>query len=206
MAKKNNNYYDTFAQMTDCSYRAALYLQESLQNFDPTQLQERMDKLHAIEHESDLIRHAMMRELAKEFITPIEREDIIEIVNELDDITDRIEDVLIRIYMYNISSIREEAIEFTENIVKSCAKLKDIMEVFPNFRKSTELPQYLIDVNTLESEADQLYIRAIHNLFSEATNPIPVIAWQSTFEIFEKCSDSCEHAANSIECVIMKNS
>ena len=37
-------------------------------------------------------------------------------------------------------------------------------------------------------------------------DPIRFITWKETFEYFEKCCDACEHVADAIESVIMKNS
>jgi len=66
----------------------------------------------------------MIRKLAKEFITPIEREDIMALADAIDNVTDAIEDVVMRMYMYNITSIRPQAVKMTEIIVKCCNSLK----------------------------------------------------------------------------------
>lgn len=206
MAKRNSEYYAGLIKMIECSCRAAEFIKETLSDFDPVDLQQRIAELHEIEHEADACKHEMMNNLAREFITPIEREDIIALANELDDITDRIEDTLICIYMFNITTIRNEALKFADIIIHSCEKLREVMKVFYNFRKSTAISQLLIDVNTLEGDADQLYIAAIRRLFKDNSHPLTAYAWKNTFDMFEKCCDVCEHTANTIECIIMKNS
>lgn len=207
MAKGHSEYYNTFEEMIDYSHKAALFLQDTLTNFDRETLAEKRIQLHAIEHSSDEVKHNMMHKLAKEFITPIEREDIIELAQEIDDITDRIEDVLLSVYMYNFSSVREESLQFADIIVKCCVQLKAALAKFYNFRKAApDILTKLIDVNTLECEGDELYIEAVHRLYVEDCEALETFAWTRVFDQLEKCCDSCEHTANMIERIMMKNS
>ena len=206
MAGKRNDYYDTFVKLVDYSCQASTYLHESLQNFDPKMLKERMKNIHHIEHDADEDKHAMMKKLAKEFITPIEREDIIQLAQEIDEVTDTVEDVLIRVYMYNVSEVRPEALKLTEVIVKCCKALKLAMEEFHNFKKSETIQQSIIEVNRLEEEGDNLYIEAVRNLYSTSQNHVEIMGWSKVFDRLENCCDACEHVANVVEGVVMKNS
>ncbi len=75
MARKNaNNYFDMLVDMERYSCKAAASLRETLENFQFDQADERMQKLHEIEHGGDMAKHEMIHKLQKEFITPIERE------------------------------------------------------------------------------------------------------------------------------------
>lgn len=206
MAKKHSEYYEAFISLAKLSCKAARYLNEVLIEFDPEKLPACMVRLHDIEHTADMEKHEMMQKLAREFVTPIEREDIILLANELDEVTDKIEDVLIRIYMYNITSIRPAALEISNVIVRCCEALEIAMIEFPNFHKSKTLHQAVIDVNSMEEEGDALYIESMRNLYVEGGEPISVMAWSEMFDKLEECCDACEHVANVLESVIMKNS
>ncbi len=206
MAKKHSEYFDSFITLAKLSSKAATYLQSVLQSFNPESLPAEMIKLHDIEHTADEEKHEMMQKLAKEFVTPIEREDIILLANELDEVTDKVEDVLIRIFMYNINEIRPEALKFADVIVRCCTALETAMIEFPNFHKSNTLHQAIVEVNTMEEEGDALYIESMRALFVEAKDPITVMAWSEMFDKLEDCCDACEHVANILESVIMKNS
>jgi len=206
MAKKENIYFSEFSKMIAYSSEAADFLSLTLKNFDAAILPEKIREMHAIEHSADMVRHGMMKRLVKEFITPIEREDIINIADEADDITDKIEDVLIRMYMYGIKDIREEALKFAEIIVRSCRALEAAMAEFPMFQKSKILAEKVIEVNTLEEEGDVIYISAMRRLFSEGGDPLYIASWRELFDLFEECCDICEHTANCMEIVVLKNS
>ena len=49
-----------------------------LRDFRPEKLEEYLDEMHKIENSADMKKHDMLDRLAKEFIPPIEREDIID--------------------------------------------------------------------------------------------------------------------------------
>ncbi|MBQ9766871.1 MAG: DUF47 domain-containing protein [Lachnospiraceae bacterium] len=207
MAKKNDRYYfDNFIACVDCSQRAATLLGETLKNYSKEELVKKREQIHEIEHEADMKKHELMYMLNKAFITPIEREDIISLAQNLDDITDTIEDVFLRIYICNVDEIKSTAIAMTDLVVSACEALKTAMEEFPEFRKSTKLKEYLIRINDLEEEGDNLYIEGMRELHTGENNPVDIIAWRDIYGYLERCMDACEHVADVMETVIMKNS
>ena len=206
MAKKSDNYYfENFIQCVECGCQAAKMLEENLANFDVSRLSENLDELHKIEHDADKKKHEMMAVLVKAFITPIEREDIILLSQSIDEVTDQIEDVLIRIYINNVHTIRPEALQLTKVIIRCCKVLKEIMEEFANFKKSKTLHGLIIEINALEEEGDRLFIDSMRRLHTEVTDPLEIIAWREIYNFLEKCCDACEHVADAVESVIMKN-
>ncbi len=206
MAKKNNPYFEDFITMAGFSCNAAEYLQTAFRNFQPNTLSEYRKAMHKIENAEDEVKHNMMGRLVKEFVPPIDREDIIQLANKLDDVTDKIEDILIRTYMYNIQSIHPAALELSDVIVRCCHTLKVAMDEFPNFQKSGKLRQAIIDVNSMEGESDLVYIRAVRDLHEREKDPVQISVWSELFDRMEDCCDACEHVADSMEIIIMKNS
>ncbi|MDR3295081.1 MAG: DUF47 family protein [Clostridiales Family XIII bacterium] len=206
MAGKDDKYYESFVEMVGYSCEAAQLLRQILQSFKPEELSERMKEMHEIEHSGDIARHVMTKRLAKEFITPIEREDIMDMAESIDNVTDKIEDVLIRIYIFNIQEIREDAKKMTDVIVKCCDSLKTALEEFHNFRKSKTLHEKIILINQMEEEADSIYVAAVRHVYVEENDPILVQPWYETLQTLEDCCDACEDVADVIESVMLKNS
>lgn len=205
-SKREFDYFNMFVRAVDYSCKAAAMLKETFENYDPDALSGKIKEMHVIEHAADIAKHDMMSQLARAFITPIEREDIMELAQQIDDVTDAIEDVLMRTYMFNILSIRPEALEFTQVIVKCCNAMKDAMMELHNFRKSGSIHENIVEINRLEEDGDSLYTKAVHKLFLTIREPVELIAWRELFDRLEKCCDACEHVANAVESVIMKNS
>ncbi len=122
--RKDNYYYETFQKLVDYSCQAAELLHKIVTDYNTKELDNKIKEMHAIEHTADGARHEMMQNLLKEFITPIEREDIVTLADYIDTVTDTIEDVLLRLYMYNIQEITEYAQDMTQIIIKCCDLLK----------------------------------------------------------------------------------
>ncbi len=207
MAKKQDMFYfDNFCTCADFSCQAACLLDRTMREFNPAQIKEKLDEMHTVEHAADEKKHEMLHILAKAFITPIEREDIASLSEQIDDLTDKIEEVFIRIYINNVSTIRPEALKMLDLVIQCCEEVCGLMREFANFRRSKELKDRIIQINSLEEEADRLYIASMYSLHSEEKDVLAVIAWREIYSYLEKCADACEHAADVVESVVMKNS
>ncbi len=207
MSKKQDAFYfETFISAVDCACQAAAILDNTLRNYDPAQLPAQLHVIHEVENAADSKKHILIEALAKAFITPIEREDIISLSQNIDDLVDQIEDVLIRLYCNNIQTIRPDALAVSGLIVKGCQAVKTVMEEFADFRHSKNLRQHIIDVNDLEEEADKLFIQSIRDLHVQSTDPMEVFCWHELYRYLEHCMDACEHVADIVESVVMKNS
>ncbi len=207
MAKKENNYYfDSFAKGIAFANEAASLLQECFKNYNVANVQAHLNDMHKIEHNADTAKHQMMERLMKEFLPPIEREDIVELAHTIDDVTDALEDVLRGMYMYNITSLRPDVKKFTNVIVRSCTVLTDVAAELHNFRKSSVLQSKIIEINALEEECDTLYVEAMRRLYTEGNDAVAIMAWTTMYKRLEKCCDCCEDVADMVEQVVMKNS
>ena len=125
---------------------------------------------------------------------------------ELDEVTDCMEDVVLRMYMYNINSVPDKAKQMTTIIKKCCTCLNAALKEFVNFKKSTTIKDRLIEINRLEEDGDEIYIEGNRELYTTCSDPMMVYAWSATLTRLEKCCDACEHVADTMEMIIMKNS
>jgi len=207
MARKNDyNYFDAFVTYSEYACRAAEYLHETFSKFDPHTFSARMTSMHSIENEADRKKHEMNEHLAREFIAPIEREDIMALAQELDNVTDSIDDVMRWMYMSNITELRTGALEFSKLIVASCSAMKNCMEEFRHFKKSKAIHSLIVEVNNLESDGDHLHADCVRDLFTlSEQSSLHAIAWLNMYDKLEACLDACEHVCDIVESVIMKN-
>lgn len=206
MKKNDFNYFDAFADQSKYSYKLAVNVNDTLKNFNIATFSDKVKDAHQIEHNADIAKHEITNRLVKEFLPPIEREDITTLTQEIDDVTDSVEDILIYIDMFNIKSIRPEIIEFTELIVNCCKAMDELLEEFKSYKKSSKLKDKIIEINHLEEEGDALYVSLTRNLYQNDTNPIELMSWTEVLHKLEKCCDNCEDVADVIESIVMKNS
>ena len=202
---KDNFYYENFIESAAISCEAAKMLKDVLCDFDVETLPEKKTILHQIEHRGDEKRHEMTSALVRAFITPLEREDMLRLSQYIDDVTDSIEDIIIRIYINNVTQIREDSIEFACIVIRCCEAMKKMLEEFPNFKKSKKLGELIIEINCLEELGDDLYVKSMKTLHTTSIDSFQIIAWREIYEFFEKCCDTCEKVADIIESITIGN-
>ena len=92
-------------------------------------------------------------------------------------------------------------------IVNRCVKaLQEAADELKNFKKPDSLRALLVKVNDIEIEADNVYTDAIYRLFRSSSDVKALLGAKAIYESLEHCCDLCEHAADVIEQVIIKNS
>ena len=205
--QRSNEYFEGFVSGMESACKAAEYLENLVEHFDSEKLADQIDEIHAIEHAADINKHKLMQKLAKEFITPIEREDIILLLQQIDNVTDFIEDVVRKMFMYNTKAMRTEALEFAAIIKLCCYESRDALKELPGFQKNSErLEQAIVKVNDYEEQGDRLYCAAMRRLYCENAEAQDRITWTKLFDWMEACCDACEDVMESVELVVMKNS
>lgn len=205
MAKVKNDYFKLVEQQVEYCVQAADLLEEILCKYSTQNLPTQREKMHKIEQAADGIHHDILTRLSAEFITPIDQEDILHLVQIVDDVTDALDEVVLDFYMYHVEKLPAEAPELSK-IVNRCVKaLYEAVKELKNFKKPETLRKLLVEVNTIESDADKVYIEAIHNLFSRESDGKTLIGSKTVYESLENCCDLCEHAADVIEQIIIKN-
>ena len=205
MAKNDKFYYENLAACAELSRQAAAYLVKCLENYDAKNLENMIAEMHKIEHGADIKKHEMHDALAKAFVTPVDREDLDLLSHQLDDVTDTIEEILQKFYIFNIVEIEPVAITFANKIVRSCELLCELMKEFENFKKSKKIRNMIVELNDVEEECDQLYLSSMRKLTLESKDVLTTVSWREIIECLEDCTDSCENVSECVASVIMKN-
>jgi len=206
MIKKNKelDYFEVFYTTTECAYRAVQILSSFLDEFSPSS--EKPNEIMKIEDEADKHLHVALERLNKAFITPIEREDILGILNNIDNVVDGIDDIAQMLLIYHIKTIKNNMKRFSQLAVKCCKALKDAMVELKSYKRSNELKKYIVEINNIEAEGDELLKESLSDLFLTETNAVEIIKWKDIYAGIENLLDSCEDVADMLEVVILKNS
>ena len=205
MAKGDKFYFDNFVQSMSFAQQAATYLVECLEQYDHEQLENKLSVMHEFEHNADGVKHAMSEALAKAFVTPVDREDLDMLSQKLDDVSDLLEEILQRFYMYNVKTVQAGAVTFAKNLVRACELLGEMMREFENFKRSKRIRELVIELNSVEEECDRLFISSMRELTLTSTDVLETVSWRKLYECFEQCMDACEHVAECVGSVIIKN-
>ncbi len=203
--KKKFDYFAGLVNMSQFALKEAILLKDTFDNFNAVDMDATRVAMHELEHSCDIIKHGFAAALVKEFLPPIDREDLVLLSHVTDDLTDRIESVLIFFYMANITFLRDDTLDFANLIIECCETVVKLLEEFKNFKKPEKLKEYIIKINDLEERGDKLYINAVRRLSVSEEATRTVIEWRDVYRGFETCCDAAEKIADTIESVIMKN-
>ncbi|TCS82119.1 DUF47 domain-containing protein [Tepidibacillus fermentans] len=173
-----------------------IHNEEDLKEFQKT--------MKEYEKNGDSIIHHLIVTLNKSFITPIEREDILELAMKMDDVLDGFERCASRLDMYNITLADQYMVTFVDKIYESSKEVVRAAELLSE-KKLMDIRPHVIKINDYESECDDLLRDSIKQLFLREKDPIKVIQYKEIYETLESISDSCEDVGNTLETIIMRN-
>ena len=194
-------YFDLFTEMAVKIQEASAILTEMLDDPDPD-LNSYRTRIKDIEHGCDQLTHQITNKLNKSFITPFDREDIYTLAVALDDICDYIDAGVRAVVMYGILEQNQHSRQLARIIRDLGAEIKAAVSVLS---RPNGINERFREIHRLENEADDVYFRAIGQLFKEETDPIEVIKWKEFYEILENATDRCESVANIIESIVLKH-
>ena len=143
--------------------------------------------------------------MLKDFLPPIDREDIIAMAHRIDDLVDAIDEVVINIDIFIITSIRDDMKKTVELLEKTVNTTYDLVVAMANLKNADAIKTKVVEVNKLEEQADRLYEDSVRELYRNESNPVEVIKWSRMYSKMEDCFDACENVADCAEEVLLKN-
>ncbi|WP_071131060.1 DUF47 domain-containing protein [Enterococcus timonensis] len=203
--KKGFDYFQAMEHLANNAKEASVVLKNIISDYELDNLHEQSEKIHTIERDGDEVVKEVMKELYVSFITPLDREDIVQIVDRLDDILDGINGVTYQFYHLNVTSMRADTDKFMELITHAVDWVQKAVKEFARFKNSKELMPLIDEVNRVESEGDRFYSEKLADLFRNEPNAIEVLKWKNVYDTFENILDRCEDAADIIAGLVIKN-
>jgi uncharacterized protein len=158
-----------------------------------------------IEHAGDKITHHTLETLHKTFITPLDRDEIRQLIAGMDDILDAVDATSQRIVMYDIQEVTPEAQELGAVLVQATEQVKEAVRGLRRLKYPMDVLKICVEINRLENEGDTILRKSMARLFKESTDAIYIIKWKEIYEFLENAIDSCEDVANIIEGIVLEH-
>jgi uncharacterized protein len=196
----DQEFFDLFEQAGENILNAAGLLNRMLADY-PDSADLAAD-IRECEQQGDQIVHALIGRLNQTYVTPIDREDILELTSALDDIVDFIEEVADYLGLYKIEAPMEQAQHLAQILLAATVQ---ISQAIPLVRGFKDISSQTVETHRLENEGDRVMREALAALFEGATDPMMVIRWKDIFERLENAIDATEKAAYILEGIVIKN-
>jgi predicted phosphate transport protein (TIGR00153 family) len=162
-------------------------------------------RLKPIETEADHLCHRVYEELDRNFVTPIDREDLAHLTSALDNVLDSMEHAAAFAALFRFSTLTEPMRQLIGITTKATAELVQAIGKLRKFSDPDSIRTQAIAVHTLENEADAVYRGAIAALFADALEPRELIRQKDMLFTLEDGVDQCEDAMDVIRSVVVKN-
>ncbi len=201
--KKKDIFFEYFVLIAKNIQLASRVFREELNNLKDSE--EFALQIKTVETMGDQYTHEVILALNKTFITPLEREDILDLTIKLDDVLDLIEACAWNFDLFNISEPDDFMKLFAKNIEMSTQEIVYAINHLVE-KRLVEITSHTHKINELENVADDLLRDSLKTLFSTYTDPIEIIKRKEIYSMMESVSDACEDVANILEGIIMRNS
>jgi predicted phosphate transport protein (TIGR00153 family) len=201
---REGRFFEMFAEHAGEIVQASRELASLMAAFDD--VQRRCYNIETIEKRGDRVAQSAIELLHKTFITPIDRDNIHQLITRMDDILDMLEDAAQSIYLYDIRSVTLDAKRLADICVSCAEQVKAAVSLLSNMDNNAKILGICAEIDKLESEADHVMRSAMAKLFRDEPDVRQVIKMRAIYELLEGVTDRCEDVANIIEGIVLDNS
>jgi predicted phosphate transport protein (TIGR00153 family) len=201
---REESYFDLFEAVADNVADASGLLLDLVEDFVDPEMKAK--KLVEAEHEGDRLTHTILSRLNSSFITPFDREDILALAGQLDDVVDAVEAAADMMVLHKVVEPLDAVVEQARLIDRAARETANGLRCLRGL-KQERLRAYLIAINELENQGDRLYRRARADLYN-FTGEHParyVLIWKDIVEQLEEALDRLEDVAHTVETILIKH-
>ncbi|MBL0419995.1 DUF47 domain-containing protein [Ramlibacter sp. AW1] len=207
---REGNFFDLFNQHAERIVEAGRAFSQLVNHYSDSRLREQYDReVGEAERAADRVTHEVNRQIHRTFITPIDRDQIHQLINAMDDVADLLQDAAETMALYDLRSVNQEIHQLTDLAVRCCERVKDAVALIGKLADGPTAEAALKtceEIDRLESDADRVMRSAMSRLFREEPDVREVLKLKAVYELLEAVTDRCEDVANLIEGIVLEHS
>ncbi|MEZ5931140.1 MAG: TIGR00153 family protein [Alphaproteobacteria bacterium] len=174
------------------------------------------DKIFDLENEADKIKNQLRSHLPKSLFMPVDRRDLLEVLDLQDNIADTAQDIaglLVARRMDVADGMRQPLMNLVRRCVDACDQAARIIErldelVETGFRgpESESVIEMVDQLNNIESDTDQMGLELTQSLFAheDDMNPVSVVFWHDLIEMIGELADYAEKVGNRLRLLLAR--
>ncbi|HVV59395.1 MAG TPA: DUF47 family protein [Gaiellaceae bacterium] len=161
------------------------------------------DEVKELEHEADRVISELLSSINAQFVTPYDRDDLVQLAFAVDDVADAAENASELLGLYGVERPTKQSFVLCELLVRAVEQLAQLLARLRSVQGSAE---EIVAIKTIEDEADDVARAARASLFKDdRIDPMIVVRWKDVYEALEDAVDACETAAHRIGNILVKN-
>ncbi|MBE9390465.1 DUF47 domain-containing protein [Vagococcus salmoninarum] len=162
------------------------------------------ETINNYESKGDKLVYQMIVVLNDTFITPIEREDLLELTNRIDDVLDAMEKAALSFEICHLSKFNDVITKMAAEISGATDEITAAVDCMFS-KKLKEINGHSKKIKQHESNCDDLYREALLDLFQVEEDPIRLIRYKVVYENLEEIANFCEDVSKTLNSIVMKN-
>lgn len=165
------------------------------------------EEINKYEHKADRIKREVMKELRMGYLHPLDREDILRLVTEADDIAAYTKATARRIMiLYNLGfSIPHDVTGYLTSIIdKTVESIRKLHKALKSLIESVDKTlSYIEEIENLEEEVDEERMKALEALYKKCIDKVDAecILVKEVIDDAEKISDKCEDTGDVLRII-----
>jgi predicted phosphate transport protein (TIGR00153 family) len=201
---RDDRFFKYFDDLAEAISEATLILKGFIENQNNPA--EHLDKINKVEERGDSILSEVMRRINSSFVTPFDREDILLLARELNNVLDHVQGTMEKIVIFKVGQPRDVYVfKLVQVLEQASQEIKQAVAKLPEVRNSSkDIISSCEKIRTYEHEGDYLYRTGIAILFEKTENVIDIIKWKEIYEHLETTLDYCENVSNLLKGVAVK--
>ncbi len=160
-------------------------------------------KICKVEKHDDVLYTKMVQALKSTFITPMDREDIHQLVVTFDNIIDTLELLTLKLNAFDIKK-GDKYLSEQVAILKKAYQL--VKKIIFSIKDETQVEKYCLEIRILEQRGDTIFINALGRLFSDSVDPVTIIKYKDLYTSIERMIDQLSNVSLIIENLAVKYS
>ena len=159
------------------------------------------EKAHAVgelEHGADRIVRDTTA-LQSVGIGSIERNDLMNLLERVDDIVDVADAAAERLWLHQVGEATAEARALAAVFLESAKAVQQLISTLRHLREPHEVLDPCVVINNLEKKGDALYREAMLALFSGKYDAMHIARWKDVYERLERGVNKCDDVAKLVE-------
>jgi predicted phosphate transport protein (TIGR00153 family) len=200
---REDRFFGLIHEQAETALSAVRTLIDLLKNYQD--VQQKVEKIHQLEHDGDNLFHTINNSLDSTFVTPIDREDIHALSFAMDKVVDFIDAGAKRLVLFHIKKPAPAMLKLAEVLERAVIQLCKAVPKLSNPSFGEEIRVHLTEIEGLEKEGDRIHHSAIAQLFDEEKDAIKLIKVKEVMEFFENSIDMCQRVGHVIESIVVKN-
>ncbi|MFV8333361.1 DUF47 domain-containing protein [Flavobacterium sp. XS1P32] len=205
LVPKDKKFFPLFEEASSNLIEIATNLHEAV-NLPLKEREVLFQKIDVLEQKGEDITRQTNLELSRNFITPFDREDIYSLITSIDNVAGNLHGAASRMRLYQVDKITKSIRKLTEINLEACQNIDVAIRELRDLKKMKNITDACLRINKLENKSDNVYDKAVLDLFENETDAKNIIKYKEVLSVLETATDKCKSVAGVLESISVKHS